>query len=245
MGNSTHNRAPRGQRVSAFLMATVVVAGLGCAATPRVSRLADYRYFETPDPGDAWSRKIRGWQTREQNSHFSRGSSAAVDSHQGNGVAAGVAAQASPDSDLSEKYASFRAEKRRAMARDLASWIQSQAREHYIEDGPVDHWATLEETLRGNGDDCDGLELLAFHLLQDLGFRQDEVYRAVVYRKSDGQHHMVTLWFEDPDDPWVLDPTGAMTRGMPRMSDVPQWVPIKVFSEDRDFTVRTRPLAVR
>ena len=50
---------------------------------------------------------------------------------------------------------------------------------------------------------------------------EDEVYRAIVFRRSDGQHHMVTFWFEHPDDPWVIDPTGAMTSGMPRMSEMP------------------------
>ena len=33
--------------------------------------------------------------------------------------------------------------------------------------------------------------------LRELGFRDDEVFRAIVYRPSDGQHHMVTFWFED------------------------------------------------
>jgi hypothetical protein len=54
---------------------------------------------------------------------------------------------------------------------------------------------------------------------------------------------MVTLWFEDRDDPWVIDPTGAMTTGMPRMSEVPGWEPLKVFSEDERFTVERVPLA--
>jgi hypothetical protein len=55
---------------------------------------------------------------------------------------------------------------------------------------------------------------------------------------------MVTLWFENPSDPWVIDPTGAMTSGMPRMSEVPCWVPLKVFSIDHDYTVE-RDFAVR
>ena len=54
---------------------------------------------------------------------------------------------------------------------------------------------------------------------------------------------MVTFWFEDPGDPWVIDPTGAMTSGMPRMSDVPGWVPLKIFSETEEFSAR--PLAAR
>ena len=57
---------------------------------------------------------------------------------------------------------------------------------------------------------------------------------------------MVTFWFEHPDDPWVIDPTGAMTSGMPRMSEMPGWEPIKVFSEKRDFdVVPGRPGAAR
>ena len=51
---------------------------------------------------------------------------------------------------------------------------------------------------------------------------------------------MVTLWFEDANDPWVIDPTGAMTLGMPRMSDLGGWVPIKVFSEDIEYSVQER-----
>jgi len=189
----------------------------------------DYRYFAAPAPDDAWSLKIRGWQQRER----------------------GEVAQAAPVESrpprvdpsergaLREKYRAFRAERKRALARDLAEWIQAEAPDHYVPDGPVDHWATTEETFRANGDDCDGLELLAFHFLRELGFDEDEVFRAIVVRPEDGQHHMVTLWFEDARDPWVIDPTGAMTSGMPRMSEVPGWVPLKVFSENRDFTVES------
>src|SRR4030095_3640660 len=94
----------------------------------------------------------------------------------------------------------------RQMASELATWIQEQSRDHYIPDGAVDHWATFEETMRNNGDDCGGLELLAFHGLRELGFPDDEVYRAIVVRPSDGQHHMVTLWFETPHAPLVIGP---------------------------------------
>jgi hypothetical protein len=140
---------------------------------------------------------------------------------------------------LREKFLRFRSEHRRGLARELAAWLQEQAKVHYIPDGAVDRWATFEETMARNGDDCDGLELLSYHLLLDLGFRPEEVYRAIVVRPSDGQHHMVTLWFEDPSDPWVIDPTGAMTGGMPRMSQVPGWIPLKLFSERAEFTVRS------
>jgi hypothetical protein len=184
-----------------------------------------YQYFAAPAPDDAWSVKIRGWQERERVS--------APDPD---------AASPVPDpaklGDLRAKYDSFRHEQRRALARQVAEWIQDQARDHYVPDGPIDHWATFEETFRRNGDDCDGLELLTFHFLRDLGFPENEIFRAIVVRRSDGQHHMVTLWFENPNDPWVIDPTGAMTTGMPRMSEMPEWVPLKVFSDHQDFSVR-------
>lgn len=144
-----------------------------------------------------------------------------------------------PGRDLRQKYTDFRQERRRALARDLSVWIQGQALIHYKSDGTLDHWATLEETLRGNGDDCDGLELLVYDALLSLGFERDEVFRAVIYRPEDLQHHMVTLWFEDPLDPWVIDPTGAMTDRMQHMSELTGWVPLKVFGLYREFTVHS------
>ena len=201
-----------------------LVLGGGCAA-PMFGSVTAYRYFAEPAEDDAWSLKIRGWQDRQ------RGSTPAV-AESGRGAPAEIPAAA-----LRAKYDAFRAEQRRELARDLARWIQTEAPDHYVADGAVDHWATLEETFDKGGEDCDGLELLVFNLLRDLGFGDDEVFRSIVMRSSDGQHHMVTLWFENPNDPWVIDPTGAMTTGMPRRSDVPGWVPLKIFSEHRDFTV--------
>ena len=143
--------------------------------------------------------------------------------------------------DLRGKYVRFRAEQRRQMVRDFAGWIQVQSRSHYVSDGPVDQWATLEETFRKDGEDCDGLELLVYHGLRDLGFRETEVFRSVIYRSSDLQHHMVTLWFEDPEDPWVIDPTGVTTEVMARMSELPGWVPLKIFTESQEYTVLRNP----
>jgi predicted transglutaminase-like cysteine proteinase len=211
----------RGPARIAALLACLSLGG-GCQTSLGPTSL--YQYFASPSPGDAWSIKIRGWQERERVS--------APDPS--------AASQLDPTrlGDLRAKYDTFREERRRELARNVAKWIQDQARDHYIADGAVDHWATFEETFQRNGDDCDGLELLVFHFLRDLGFPEDEVFRAIVVRRTDGQHHMVTLWFEDPDDPWVIDPTGAMTTGMPRMSEMPEWVPLKIFSDVADWSVR-------
>jgi hypothetical protein len=234
MGKSTRKSGLR----AAAVLGLAVCLGWGCAAS--LGGSARYWYFANSPPDDAWSHKIELWQARERADHAAATTS----------TLAPVGASADDSrthvaatSDLQAKYDAFRAERKRALARDLAEWIQGQAKEHYIEDGPIDHWATLEETFRNNGDDCDGLELLVYFLLRDLGFTSDEVFRAIVYRNDDTQHHMVTLWFEDAEDPWVIDPTGAMTSGMPRMSEVPGWTPLKVFSEDHDYTVRPQQTA--
>ena len=224
--------SPRFAAGRASILVLSLALGLGCVAiTPTPS---EYGYFRPPPASDPWTPKISGWQSRERtvtDTEALRGPA----SVSGSGAAATPSAEAP---DLRAKYFSYRSDRKREMARNLAAWIQREARDHYRADGPFDHWATLEETLDGNGDDCDGLELLVYHFLRDLGFREEEVYRAIVHRPSDGQHHMVTLWFEDRDDPWVIDPTGAMTTGMPRMSEIPGWVPLKVFSETEEFTVK-------
>jgi hypothetical protein len=207
---------------------------LGCAGLARLA--TSISYFQTPAADDPWSPKIARWQERERAAgRTGEGLSGAPST-----VAAGAEASTRGEEEpLRDKYLRFRADHRRALARELASWLQEQSKLHYVSDGVLDRWATLEETLLRNGDDCDGLELLAYHLLLDLGFRQDEVYRAIVLRPADGQHHMVTMWFEQPGDPWVIDPTGAMAGGMPRMSEVPGWIPLKLFSETEEFTVET------
>jgi len=229
----------RAARLLAGLAALAAVAP-GCAPPPIRSvlpRTAAYDYFAAPARDDAWSPKINGWQERERSRSDDAGAgSPASVSVSGSGSASAPGAARAPD--LQTKLDRFRVEQRRSTARQIASWIQVQARQHYVPDGPVDHWATLRETLARGSEDCDGLELLVNRLLRELGFSEDEVYRAIVYRPADGQHHMVTLWFEDRKDPWVIDPTGAMTTGMPHMSELRDWVPLKVFSETREYTVR-------
>lgn len=206
----------------AVLLGSLALGG-GCQTPLAIPAL--YDYFSSPAPDDAWSVKIRGWQERE----IVSAPEPAIDR-----VARPDPAQVG---ELRQEYEEFRAEQRRELARHAVAWIQARARDHYIPDGPIDHWATFEETMERNGDDCDGLELLGFHFLRDLGFPEDQIFRAIVVRRSDGMHHMVTLWFEDPQDPWVIDPTGAMTSGMPRMSEMRDWVPLKVFSDHKDFSV--------
>ncbi len=232
------------RRIQVCAAALLLLSGMGCAGIMPTDFAGPVRdYFQRPQSDDVWSPKIEGWQRRER---FDSAlltpleSGPAVESAGYSEANDRLPENQAAESGLRAKYFDFRATRRRALAQDVASWVQSEAKQHYREDGAVDHWATLEETLARGGDDCDGLELLAFHALRDLGFSATEVYRAIVVRPSDGQHHMVTLWFENAEDPWVIDPTGAMTLGMPHMSDLTDWVPIKVFSERLEYTVRDR-----
>ncbi len=222
-------RPPHPLRVSGALLWAALCA-VACARGHAPEEPSGFAYFAAPATQDPWSPKISAWQARERAQQAPDALAPASVS------GSGVDPSASHTEDLREKYQEFRREQKRAQARETASWIQETSRAHYRPDGAVDHWATLEETLDHDGDDCDGLELLAFYALRDLGFRESEVFRAIVYRPQDGQHHMVTLWFETPEDPWVIDPTGAMTRGMPHMSEVPGWLPLKIFSDTHEFT---------
>lgn len=227
--------SPRARQTRSPLLLGLVLVCFGCVTAPRGA----FHFFEAPAADDPWSRKIARWQVRERAQEvaetFVPGASTVASGPARTGADAGESLRAD--------YYAFRAEQKREVARAIARWVQEQAKLHYIPDGAYDHWATLEETLARNGDDCDGLELLTFHFLRDAGFRDDEVFRAIVVRPSDGQHHMVTLWFEDASDPWVIDPTGAMIAGMPRLSHASEWVPIKLFTDTAEFTVRGPGLA--
>jgi hypothetical protein len=232
MGRLTHRLGGSAAVIAVAALLMLCGGCLGIALGPPA-----YRYFAAPRPNDAWSRKIAQWQQRERDGRVEIELNAPA-SVAGSGEDVATAAGRE---ELRAKFEAFLAEQRREQAREVAAWIQDVSQTHYIADGPIDRWATLEETFRRNGDDCDGLELLTFNLLRSLGFGENRVYRAIVFRRSDGQHHMVTFWFENPDDPWVIDPTGAMTTGMPHMSEMQGWQPIKVFSEDRDFDVVAGP----
>ena len=205
----------------------------GCAGA---SGPGGYDYFARPDRYDPWSLQILRWQVRERDERVAAGP---VASSLIGRVDAAPLGHADAALDLGERYRSFISERKLDLLRDVARWAQTQGASHYVSDDGREHWPTLNEVLARNGDDCDGLELLTYYLLRELGFR--DVYRAVVVRPSDDQHHMVTLWFAEPGDPHVIDPTGAMARGAPRMSQVRGWRPLKVFDETREYSVRRRP----
>ena len=208
-------------------IAALSLAFLSCAQNARFLSPVALDFFVESPREDPWNAKIRNWQSRNQ-----------LDQQ--------AAAQQRPaGSELGNDYGNFENELRRKIAADTVAWIQDESRRHYIPDGETDHWATLSEVIASNGDDCDGLDLMTFLLLRKLGFSKDEIYRSIVVDRETGQHHMVTLWFENQDrhDPWVLDPTGVVTNQLVRLSQVPRWSPIEMFDEARHYRVEETPSA--
>jgi hypothetical protein len=116
-----------------------------------------YDYFRTPGLNENWDGKIKEWQSRANKENFSL-------------VKSGSSLREKyltylKSSEVGEDYTS-----RLSFAKGLADWIQGISPKHYISDGAIDHWATLEETLKGNGDDCDGLSALPYNALIMNGF---------------------------------------------------------------------------
>jgi predicted transglutaminase-like cysteine proteinase len=209
------------------------LVALACASGPPPAGLR-YDFFAEARPADLWYDQVEGWQRRAA-SEATTISRAARDD-----VGRGL---------LRVDMRRFGAQERHALARRINEWSQAAARRHYRLENDTspadDHWPTFGELLTRNGDDCDGLDLIAYQLMREFGF--EHVYRAVIRRELDGSHHMVTLWFEDRGDPWVLDATGAMTIRMRRYSELPDgWTPTQVFSEREHFRARSgQPLASR
>jgi hypothetical protein len=219
------------------LAACVAVAGLVACAGVRPSAV-EYDYFGPARPGDdPWYEVVESWQARAR----SEGVAPALSATEL--ATAGV--RAGEVSPLAGAMRGFVREQRHELAQRVATWAQARALAHYKEEegatGPEnDHWLTVGELLAADGDDCDGLDLVALDLMRRLGFPREELFRAIVRRDEDRSNHMVTLWFEDANDPWVIDATGAMTFRVIRFSRAAGWTPTKVFDETRHFTVLER-----
>lgn len=243
--------------VCGWLAATgVALAGCATSISPAPK---EFDFFGPVEPAsDPWYETVGDWQKRAQVQHpgvsirGERGSDA--------GRRSGL---------LSRKVGAFEADSRLRLAHRINQWARLTARKHYLFDdgsspdeplsqaelGPAsevislenDYWPTYPELIARNGDDCDGLDLIAYQLLREFGFARDRIFRAVVMRNRDRANHMVTLWFEDPHDPWVFDATGAITMKLRRFSELNGWTPTNVFNETVQYSVverGTEPLAV-
>ena len=223
----------RPTRCLALTSACLLSFALACASTPSGRGTQKFDLLAESGLGehdDVWFHKVEEWQGRA----LSEGTrlpktERGLRSAEFSGL-------------LQHSMAAYRDSERRELARRITEWSQRTARKHYRFDPgnnapEYDRWPTVGELLGNNGDDCDGLDLIAYQLLREFGFPSDQLFRAIVRRNRDNANHMVTLWFEDPQDPWILDATGAVTLKFRRMSELEGWTPTKVFNERRQFTV--------
>jgi len=223
------------KRISLLLTIASLVWS-GCATTP--SGDASLEFFAPAQAEDPFYSKIAEWQQRQRlDPPVSEIAPPALE--------ADLDREEYPFGVLRMKFERMLNRHKRRLARDFAEWSQRQARLHFKPDATTtlagDHWPTLQEFFETNGDDCDGLDLIAYALLRESGFRADETYRLIVRRDSDGANHMVSVWFEDPHDPWVIDATGAMTYEMLRFSQMPAgWTPRMMFNETTMYNVVAR-----
>jgi hypothetical protein len=212
------------------------ILSLACATQAPREPARSYDFFEAVRPeSDPWFGKVEEWQGRAR-------------------ADGGLSPAPAPEPSegrvlLSEKLEVFQSAERRQLARRVNAWAQFEAYEHYKAEAntsfDLDQWPTYKQLLETDGDDCDGLDLIAYELLRQ--FRYERVYRAIVRRNEDGVNHMVTLWFEEGDDPWVLDATGAMSIEMRKFSEVSGWTPTNMFNETEQYSVLERgkrPLAL-
>jgi hypothetical protein len=221
------------KRLAVALAALSLALATGCAGTTASSPgVARFDFFGAPvpddDDADPWFPKVAEWQGRMQ----AEGKRLPASDRSLRG--------AMQSGKLLQAMGAYRDEERRVIAKRVTDWSQKVARRYYKWDpasnDPVyDHWPTVGQLLANNGDDCDGLDLIAYQMLREFGFPPDRLFRGIVRRNRDGANHMVTLWFEDAGDPWVLDATGAVTFSMRRFSQLEGWTPTKIFNESTQY----------
>ncbi len=234
MGGRTLTGESAARAASAAGLVLLALGLLSCVG-PRTPFPESYRWFEAPRDADPWRAPIREWQARVR-AH--QDGAEAPKAHPTRAVSAALprrGAEVGDTSSLADAYHRFQRDERKRIVGEVAVWIQEQARHHFVPDPGIDIWPTPEEVLASGGDDCDGLAFLAHRLLLGLGFDEDELFLAIVRRDRDGLHHMIGLWFGDGEDPWIVDPTGAMTTKLVRMSEIGGWEPLAVFTETSHF----------
>ncbi len=214
-------------------LTTAALGLFSCVGATAPGFPAAYRWFESPREADPWKAPILDWQHRVR----ARQGAAGSNPHE-TAVSASRPSQPEATTEtaaLAEAYHAFQHRERKRLVREVSAWIQEQAKEHFVPDPGVDIWPTPEEVLATGGDDCDGLAFLTHRLLLEMGVSEEELFLAIVRRERDGLHHMVGLWFGDGEDPWIIDPTGAMTTDFVRMSGVGGWKPLAVFTETAHY----------
>ena len=125
-------------------------------------------------------------------------------------LAAPAEAGSGNGSSLSAKYNSFQSAQRRETAREIVAWSQQRGGQA----------GSLAQGLR------------------EMGFQGRQIVETVVKNTQDGRRHLVTLWFDKKNDPWVLDATGTATRQMQRLSQLGSWTAVELASNTAHYRIQ-------
>ena len=125
-------------------------------------------------------------------------------------LAAPAEAGAGNGASLSAKYSSFQSAQRRETAREIVAWSQQRGGQA----------GSLAQGLR------------------EMGFKGREIVETFVKNTQDGRRHLVTLWFDQKNDPWVLDATGTASRPMQRLSQLSNWTAVELASNTAHYRIQ-------
>ncbi len=212
----------RGGRLGALGIALWIPFWVACVSPAPQPPALDF--FRPVPAEDLWLAKIRLWQATNRSESLSPEP---------------AVADLTP---LAEEYTRFSREFRLEIAQRVLRWVQLYSGLYFRSDDGGDYWPTLGEVIAAGGDDCDGMELLTFTLLRRLGFGEGELYRAILFDRLSEGYHMVSLWFqeEERNDPYVIDPSGEVSRQLLRLSRIKGWEPVAIFDERSQFRVEPR-----
>jgi hypothetical protein len=116
----------------------------------------------------------------------------------------------------------------------MLDFIQHWSSTNYLSDNDWDYWPTLSFVLRTEREDCDGFELLMYHSLRER-VTSGKVFRAIMSSDIRIVHHMVTLWFDNKNDPILMDPTGVIVDKPVRLSKTNGWKILVMFDDNNIY----------
>jgi hypothetical protein len=226
---ATRHRSRRGSGARA----AAIAAGLLCAALAACAsgRDGSERFFQATPADDTFAPLIREWQMGER----VEAADAQLERTRG-GPPVG-------EGELASTYRDFSFPVRRKIIDQVVAWVQMQADGLKPSARPAEREGTALAPLLEQGEGrYDGFELLTFSLLRARGFGEGELFRSILRRGRDDVYHRVTLWFAEGQrgDPYVLDPTGWITREVQPISKLAPWQPVRLYDEKRQYSAETQ-----
>lgn len=107
-----------------------------------------------------------------------------------------------------------------------------------------DYWATVREMITDPEtqrlmDDCDGFTGIKYDKMKEAGCPVGELSWIICLYTPNQTGHMVCAWWEDPDDPWVMDIPGV-ELSVWKLSERSDLRPLYAFNENSMFEIRQK-----